>query len=240
MNAEQIDYEYDNTQTALYVQQVMICITEVEETTVRAAYESSHDPTEQADKLNEAAATYLTDVATHRILSEKFWKTETSFPLARAGDVVADFNEKLNKILSAQIAAIANWASAPSVMAGPITGIATDYVLSPISGPLEHMSMAFQATGLAVALLTGQPTLAIPCAKSLGVSAIKLCVEHCIKELISPAPLIDESDKLRRAQALSENGPMMFGDASTLQSIDEIADAIDNPFEFRPGTTTLD
>lgn len=185
LDVDEDSSRYDDVQVVLYVQQIWVYVTEAEANTVKVIYESSHDPKQREDRLNKATAGYLADVAMHEIVLQEFWKTGTSFPIAKAGDVLADFNEKLNRMLSDQIVMAGERAGIPSALAGPISGIMTNYVLDGISGSLEKMSMAFQAIGLAVGLLTAQPTLIVACAKDLEPSVIKLALEQSAEELIS-------------------------------------------------------
>lgn len=182
----------DGGRATLYVEQTWICITEedarkiciTEEDARNAqdAFERSPHPQDQADRLKQAVGAYLTDSTMH--IFQSCWKTDTQLSLLEAGKAIADFNEKLNNILEDQIKTIGTWSGVPTAIDQPIAGIAANYFLRDFSGPLKKMSIAFEATGLAVGLHAGQPKLAIECAKGLAHDVIETMVNKYVDNLI--------------------------------------------------------
>jgi hypothetical protein len=178
-----VEKREDQELVQLYLRRDLIRITEAEVDSAKRKGEEPGSEEEKQQGLNDAVFSWMADELTHPILETRFWVSDMSFPIAAAGDAVADLNQGLNDLLTQRAESFAEWAGGPIVLDGPVAGITANLVLEPIAEPLTKISEVFWTAGLVIAFTTGNLVLAIGCAKALAKEVIKRMVGKCLSSL---------------------------------------------------------
>ena len=180
-------------------------ITEAEAKSVGKGEESASEQ-EKQDRLNTAVSSWGADKLTDSILETRFWVSDSTFPIERAGDAVAELNQGLNNLLTQGGESIADWVNASFPLDGMVAGITANFVLEPFAERLTEVSEIFWTAGLVVALATGNIVIAIGCAKALAKEFIKRAVTKAIGNLLnlSPAVITDSHGAARTPDASDE------------------------------------
>jgi hypothetical protein len=149
-----------------------------------------HD--ERLKRLREAAADYFTErldrVLGGETLDKDLWQSADSFFPAYATQVITDVNKSLNDSLAGSINKAAIELGSSDVVADIGAGIAANQILAPVNTAVRETTETIEFVGLWIAVILGQPHLAIACAKAIIHSeAKKLCSEAIATMLKGPA-----------------------------------------------------
>lgn len=169
----------------------------------------------------------MADTSTHPILESHFWVPDTRFPIEQAGQVVADFNQGLNDLLTHGGVFVAEWTGVPSPLDGVVAGISANFVLAEPEELLRNTSEVFWVVGLMAGLATGNIALAVGCGKALAKDVIKSAVTKTVRNLLDPARTTaseghDAATTKQRTVCDTKTerlSPITFGDVMKLDAV---------------------
>ena len=139
--------------------------------------------------VREAVAAYLTDCLDRAVggarLDSQLWASSTTFVPGAAAEILDNTNKAINAEISTVISRTIAGMGEPPNLGTVVSGVGAELFLAPISKPLGEAETIIEFVGIALAVFTMQPALAVACAKAISHTEMTGVIERSIVEALS-------------------------------------------------------
>jgi len=134
------------------------------------------------ERLTDAAADYVTERAGDPAFAAatRFWVTRDAYREVAVADACDRLADALKSVVSFPVGEAAAEIRLPAVATPALTGIAADFVLEPVMGPLARAARVCEVIAVAAGIATGLHPLAFGGARMLGHSTLDQVLEKAV------------------------------------------------------------
>lgn len=155
------------------------------------------------------------------------WETQSFVETETAG-LIDSFSGMLQGAVDTALKGVGAGIGLSAVEATIGAGICTNFILAPITGPLEKAASFIEAAGVAIGIATGPHGLVLACIKPLAHTELQNAISKCFVNLISgPHPGGSESDaqtsamrNLQRAVESQRGVPQRTGTEALIHQLE--------------------
>ena len=176
---------------------------------LRAEYERPNVSKVRREEIREEIKAAAADYAASWVLDRLgiiWWKTQQSFPLCQAADLLDGSAEWLRDVVKNPLSNIASSAGAEGPV-GPISaGITANFVTAKLTAPLGRAARLCEVTAIVIGLATGAHPLVVACAKQYAHDKLGEVLAEGFKQIINSTgadreQAIDEQSSLDATEA---------------------------------------
>jgi hypothetical protein len=194
--ARAYSYHYNDAPYYLSLSQKAITVIVSIDLTVPALTAAEHAvaASEGYQKLKEAAADYAGNRVVNAIWSADQWRPEDGPIIDNAAEALNATADWLHNLVEKPIDSLFTSAGVSGPLAAAGAGVIANYVLEPITGPVEDTAKIIEVVGIVVGLATGMHPLVLACAKPLARSEIANLVADGLNRAMSSPDVRHETN----------------------------------------------